>query len=708
MIDNLDKLLYWRGVTPEYFNYRGEKVFVSLENRVRLLQAMGVDTSDEDSVAKQAYDLDINPWLHWLAPFSIAVEGEEVCFQINLSPQWLPADFEYHLELESGEILTGSFIPAQAPEVGDYLHEGTRYSRRAICVHAVPAGYHKLRIHREGGTKECSASFVVVPEKAYAPEWVELGEKPWGIIVQLYTIRSARNWGIGDFSDLKYLIETAADAGASMIGLNPLHALRSPVENHPSPYSPSDRRFLNPLYIDPQVEPDFTQNPEELTSVLAQLRAPEQVNYGEVYAVKMAAFKSMYSVFVEREMKSQSARALDFAEFCETAEDGFDDYCLYQSVQQSSTKQWEALSDSDKTELKDELADDIQFNAYLEWLAVTQLSACQTLAEDRGMRVGLMRDLAVGADGGGSEVSTNLQLFRREASVGAPPDPLAELGQNWGLPPMDPATLREQNFKHFIDLLRSNMSSCGALRIDHAMSLMRLWWCPPGKTADYGSYIHYPFEEMLGLLKLESQRHQCLVIGEDMGVVPAEFRQAIVSANIFTNKLFYFEKQHDQSFTAANAYPPRSLAMLTNHDVPTIASWWSGSDLKLREDLKLFEEGVKYEDVSRGREDEKRRLLHWLSDMQMVSPEDIDMYLGACMTPALASAIQCGLAKVSSQLYVIQLEDLELMNDPVNVPGTCDEYPNWRRKLSVNIEDIFADSEILERMHSIDQVRRQQ
>lgn len=701
-MDNLDKLLYWRGIAKEYFNFRGERVTVSQENRLRLLQSMGVDTSSEDIVAKQAYELDIAPWQNWLAPFELTDAGEQTAFQINLPPKLLTEKFAYRIVLESGAIREGEFIPQQSAEVGDYLYEGIRFSRRAVLVHDLPIGYHMLEVSLQGkADSKVTSQFVVVPAKAYTPPWVDKGERPWGIIIQLYTLRSARNWGIGDFSDLKLLISEAAASGVDMIGLNPLHALRHPVEHHCSPYSPSDRRFLNPLYIDPEIEPEYDKDLHDILPTLVRLRAQEKVAYAAVSSTKFAVFREMYSAFVDNEVQSSSARAQSFQNFVNDSGPSLEDFCLFQVLSEKAGVEMDTLTAAELDEARESYREQINFHAYLQWLANEQLEACQRHAVHSGMRIGLMRDLAVGADGGGAEVVTNLDLFCRSAAVGAPPDPLAIKGQNWGLPPIDPATLRKSNFSHFINLLRTNMAHCGSLRMDHAMSLMRLWWCPPGHTADYGAYVHYPFKEMLGLLKLESVRNQCLVIGEDMGVVPAEFRQALECGNIFTNKLFYFEKIHDGSFRPPKQYDSHSLAMLTNHDVPTIASWWVASDLQLRQSLNMLEDGVDYEEVLVQRDIEKVRLLEWLESLGLVKREDFTTLMRMPMQQEFASALLHGVSQCSSQLFVVQLEDLELLEEPVNVPGTSYQYPNWQRKLAVPLEILFSDERVQSLLRAI-------
>lgn len=701
-MDNLDKLLYWRGIATEYFNFRGELIKVSTENQMRLLHAMGVDTSSELVVAKQAYEFDIAPWQSWLSPFELTEVGELSAFEVNLPPEYLTESFVYRIVLENGAVREGKFIPEHFQETGDYLYKSTRYSRRSIVVHDIPIGYHQLSVYCEKSPKTKSQSqFVVVPSKAYTPAWVKKNERPWGIIVQLYTLRSARNWGIGDFSDLKLLITESAAAGVDMIGLNPLHALRHPVEHHCSPYSPSDRRFLNPLYIDPEIEPDYDKNLHDILPVLVRLRAQEKVAYAAVSSTKYTVYREMYAVFVARELGFNSSRANGFQQFVNGGGHALEDFCLFQVLTEITGQQLDTMDEQQIVAAKDRYQEQMRFHAYLQWMANEQLEACQRHAKQLGMRIGLMRDLAVGADGGGGEVSTNRNLFCRSAAVGAPPDQLAIQGQNWGLPPMDPAALRQSGFEHFITLLRTNMAHCGALRMDHAMSLMRLWWCPPGHTADYGAYVHYPFREMLGLLKLESVRNHCMVIGEDMGVVPAEFRQALIDGDIFTNKLFYFEKLENGSFRPPKQYEAHSLAMLTNHDVPTITSWWSASDLQLRHSLDLLEEGVDYEQVLVERDMEKVRLLEWLESLGLVKRDDFCKLTSQPMQLSFASALLHGVSQCSSQLFVVQLEDLELLDEPVNVPGTSYQYPNWQRKLAVPLEILFSDDRVQSLLRAI-------
>jgi 4-alpha-glucanotransferase len=695
---HFEKLFYWHGIADSYYNYKGDLVTVPFENKLNIINAMGVDTSDPEKTARDAYLLDVAPWQKWLLDFSVSYQGSEQVFFLQVLPAELGLSFDFSISHEGQVLAAGQVVPQDFPEVGDYVFEGVRYSRRAIALGALPLGYHDLTV--ACGSKTQTACFAVAPQKAYVSPALTEGQRVVGIIVQLYTLNSERNWGIGDFSDLALLIRKAAALGVQMIGLNPLHALLEPVEHNCSPYSPSDRRFNNPLYIDPELESDFRLDIKNFAKDLALLRQAKDVPYGPVQKLKYACFRQMFEVFSQVELGSSSARDQAFQLYVETQGAALEDFCIYQVAQQLGMPvPWQ--DDDAKADFIAEHRSAAQFHAYLQWLTDKQLGECQALAQSLGMGLGLMRDLAVGANGSGSEVSCHLDLFCREAAVGAPPDPLAEQGQNWGLPPMDPARLRLSRFSHFITLLRSNMAHCGALRIDHAMSLLRLWWCPPGTTADHGAYVYYPFHELMALLKLESHLAQCMVIGEDMGVVPPELRQALYDGDIFTNKLFYFEKDAQGQFKHPDHYEAHSLAMVTNHDVPTLASWWNGADVLLRQKLNLYPADVDLAGIQAGRLHEKTQLLHWLVYLGFELPGEFEALLAAPLAWPLCALILKGANRCRSQLFVVQLEDLELLDSPVNVPGTCWEYANWQRKLSKPLAAVFEDAAVCQLLRDL-------
>ncbi|MBX2857093.1 MAG: 4-alpha-glucanotransferase [Cellvibrionaceae bacterium] len=721
-MSDLDRLFYWRGIAAEFCNYRGETVHLPLENRLALLTAMGVDVDSPDKVSQAAFSLDVAPWLNWFPEFVLSKEGEGGGFYINLHPDDLDKTFTWKLIDEDREPRQGLLQPSTLREVGDYLYQGTRYTRRFYSIPNLKMGYYRLSV--SCGEQSRSTTLAVIPQSAYLPEVFRMEKRSWGVIIQLYTLRTESDWGIGDFGSLRKLATALAELGADMIGLNPLHALSPDIKHSFSPYSPSDRRFLCTLYIDPMREPEFkTCVAEEgadqttaRTQEIEALRSTANVDYARVSDLKYQVFERMYDCFYRENIENRTDRGQRFLDYCVLSGDVLKIYSLYEGA----NKRWvnnrhiilisraeleQAFADNGASDLIEQHQETILFHSYLQWIAHCQLGELQNFTKSQGMALGLIRDLAVGADGSGSEVSSNPNLFCRNASVGAPPDPLAEQGQNWGIPPIDPANLRQSGFEHFINLLRENMSLCGALRIDHAMSLMRLWWCPPGKTADHGAYVYYPFEEMLGILVLESQRNKCLIIGEDLGVVPDEFREAMAKNHIFSNKVFYFEKSAHDRFRPPGEYAARALAMINNHDVPTLLSWWSGSDLELRDKLNIFEEGVTYAQALQQRIAEKGQVLDLLNEGGNLplgwqcedTQKDVDKAL-------VESVLKHG-AKVNSQIFAIQLEDLIMMDAPVNVPGTFKEYPNWQRKISKTISEIFASEETKNLLTEINSIR---
>ncbi|WP_339067481.1 4-alpha-glucanotransferase [Teredinibacter turnerae] len=738
-MSDLDRLFYWRGIASDYFNYRGEHVTVPVDNRLNLLATMGQDISNSQAIAEAAYELDVGPWRHFVPPLQTCVlhdPGQSAEFYVNLHPARLAKELAWELRDSNQNVIDkGALLPKDVPEVGDYVYEAARYSRRQISTNVTEPGYYTLTLSLSSAPDdpavklsdaekltEIEACLAVAPGAVYQPSWLETGEKLWGFIVQLYTLRSDNDWGIGDFSDLKTLIVHAADAGADLIGLNPLHALLPDVGTNNSPYSPSDRRFINTLYIDPTAVHEFSEVEKatgrnlykENAPLLSALRDANFVDYASVKNIKYPVFEVLFNHFYEVSYKKKASRYTEFCSFLEEAGEPIYQFARFESIRNSwQNSLFAAIGELDipdgigDLESLSLLTEDTQrivlFHCYLQWLAHVQLEACQIQAVDCGMKVGLIRDLAVGAEGGGAEVYSQPGQFCTRASVGAPPDPLAEQGQNWGLPPMDPAFLRETGYAHFIQILRENMSLCGALRIDHAMSLMRLWWCPPGTTADHGAYVYYPFEDMLALLCLESYLNQCAIVGEDLGVVPPEFREAITRAGIFTNRVFYFEKENYSYFKPPENYDVHALAMVNNHDVPTLTSWWNGNDLVLRDKLGIFEEGVDYETMVEQRRLEKQQVLDFLLKQGELPPQWLDLNIEREAEPTLINAILATVSRVASRLYVIQLEDVLLMDAPVNVPGTFKEYPNWQRKLSQPLDVIFNQPQtqaLLARVHS--------
>lgn len=685
------RLLREHGVAGEYIEYSGHVATIPLSDRMDILAIKGVPLLneqgeiDEAGIDQHLRRLASEPWRRPLPPVLVLTIGAANAVTLHLPWSALGLPWQWCLQTEDGREFEGEFVPMTLPEQDATEIDGDGYSARELSLWPLQKsellpGYHRLSVCC--GTGEAVESVLVIaPQRCHEPQWVKEGQRLWGFSVQLYSLRSRHNWGMGDLGDLRELILLSANQGADFLVLNPLHALDPNAPENCSPYSPNDRRRLNPLYIDISAEEDFRNccqfsevERDDWQTQIEALRGLDSIDYPGVARLKYKALGEMFRYFVEHHIDSNSARAQCFARYVEDGGESLQDFARFES----SRARPEALEADPK------------FTLYGQWLIEQQLEGCQRLAIESRMRIGLIRDLAVGGSSGGAEATMNDSLFCQRASIGAPPDPLAPQGQNWGLPPPDPREGRNQGHRHFIDLLRSNMRHCGALRIDHVMSLMRLWWCPQHSGRGGGAYVHYPVDTLFALLRLESVRNKCLVIGEDLGVVPPEVRGYLDSSGIFSNVLFYFEKYDAFHFKKPEHYAPRALAMVANHDVPTLAAWWNCSDLRLRMQLGLITDEQALEEQIRWREGERQQVLSWLGEQGLL-PESwqADTHLKAFDYELCAAIFRC-CARSTAQMVSIQLEDLVLLETPVNIPGTSVEYPNWRRRLPIDLRELFA------------------
>lgn len=696
----IERLLSQHGIASEFIEYSGNVAQISLSDRIDILQIKGVNLLNGAQLDANKLDLQNrvqaqSDWLSILPPVVVLSEGGHNGVTLRLAENDLARRWQCCILSEDGTEFVQSFVPADLTESGRIDFDGEQYSARELLLwpiqtDAPPVGYHRLSLRcteigcSDDGGYGSGVPLIYAPARSFEPDWVLEGKRLWGFSVQLYSLRSSRNWGIGDFTDLEELIELAAGKGADFLTLNPLHAIDLNAVENCSPYSPNDRRRLNILYIDPSREADLLDCETLLEQVNAQswqqkletLRHLDAVDYRAVTHIKRDVLAQMFRHFLSSHVQSGSERGRAFEQFVRQQGESLQAFAAFEVACHRPVNSNDAETD-------------VRFTLYVQWLAELQLARCQSLALAKGMRIGLIRDLAVGGDGSGAEVSLNAALFCQDASIGAPPDPLAPQGQNWGLPPIDPVVLRNSAYQHFIDLLRTNMAHCGALRIDHVMALMRLWWCPRFSGRGGGAYVHYPVDDLFALLRLESRRNNCLVIGEDLGVVPPEVRGYLDSSAIFSNILFYFEKYDCHQFKRPQDYNPRALAMVANHDVPPLAAWWNGTDLQLRFQLGLILSEETLAEQQSWRSEEKTALLDWLTE-QWLLPEswqgDQD---GRSFDTELCAAIFRCCARSNSQLLSMQLEDLALLETPVNIPGTCTEYPNWRRKLPIDLPELL-------------------
>jgi 4-alpha-glucanotransferase len=711
-----------RGIGDAYHDYRGELHYFSVQTKTGLLRAMGCGVADPAALALELGRLEADRWRKLLPPLCTA-RGPRIGIDINVSARDFGATLVWSVRLEDGSRRDGTTSTADCAETWRGEVEGSWITRRRLDLpFDLPSGYHEFEA-RLGSAASDRCSLIVSPPKCYESEPICAGRRLWGIAVQLYTLRSRDNWGMGDFSDLRALIRWAAAHGAGFIGLNPLHALAPADPDRSSPYSASSRLFLNVLYISVPLVPEFQEcaaarqrvaDPQVMQR-LCDLRAGELVDYRGAADLKFEVLALLYRDFCDRHLQHDSARARAFRAFVAAGGaalqsharfDALDRYFRATSGTASGWSHWPEdyrdVNGGAAARFAAGHPSEVEFYAYLQWLAHEQLRGAQALTRELGMPVGLYGDYAVGANPSGSETWGDQSSYCLGAEIGAPPDPLALKGQGWGIPPQDPSVMREQRLQGFASLIRGNMRCYGALRLDHVMSLFRLWWVPAGFPPTEGAYVHYPLEQLLSVLALESARSACLVVGEDLGVVPDEMRRAMPEYGVYHYKVLLFEKV-DGRFRRPDEYMRHALATLTTHDMPTLRSYWEGRDIELRRRLHLYPtEGVEA-DVIRERERDRESLLQALREQGLNPPLPATPF--DAFTSELAHALHLYLARSASALVAVQIEDLLGMTDPVNVPGTDREYPNWRRKVSMDIEDIAARADLAGHLDDINRAR---
>ena len=697
----LDRLADLAGVEAEYWDIWGNHHPIAPENKRRLLLALGHAAGDDGAAAASQHRIEEKDWLRPLPPVRILRTTEPPTAILTLAA----ADSETRIGAtvleESGTYHEFTYRPAAADLLETRLVNGREYRRyRMPLPLELPLGYHTLRLD---GPPVREMRLIVAPAACYLPAPIAAGRKQWGLSAQLYTLRSPADWGIGDFTGLKTLVEVAATMGASVIGLNPLHALFLREPERASPYSPSSRLFLNPIYIDVEAVPELARSAparaliERSQARLEVLRAQTIIDYDAVCRFKIEVLEAVFATFRTRN-RAVAARRQAFERFCSEQGEPLALFATFEALTEQFPgvpwQEWpDALRrpDSDAVqEFRRERAERIVFHQFLQWLADEQLAAAQARAAELGLTIGLYRDLAVGCARDSADAWSAQDVIVQDAKIGCPPDPFNMLGQDWGVPPLHPQTLREQGYEPFIHIIRANMRHAGALRIDHVMGLLHLFWMPSDAAPKDGAYIKYPFEDLLAVLALESQRERCIVIGEDLGTVPAGFRDRMAQANVLSYRVLYFEKDGDR-FKGPGEYPSLALACVTTHDLATLTGFWQEADIDLKQRLNLYPSAdtVGHERGARGHD--RWLLMRALAHEGLLpagfNPERCE---AGPLAPELAAALHGYLARSEAALLLVQVDDLAEEGDQINVPGTVDERPNWRRRLSMATADLAA------------------
>ncbi len=756
---DLQRLADRMGIESSFKDALGKLKTTGDDTRRKLLAAMGTEAAD-DAQAREVLDALVRAeWLRPLAPVQVHHAGSAKTGGALLQvPVVLPAEtgeITWRLVLEDGGERWGTVAFQSLALMGERTIDGQRLQRRCLplgellvqestakspakqspakesAARDLPSGYHRVVVEPGSG----SMSLVVSPGACWLPDGVDEGRRLWGIAAQLYLLRSVGDWGIGDYSDLRRLVKWSAEQGADVIGLNPLHAMFLDAPEQASPYSPASRLLLNVLNIDVTAVPEMKDcapareliAQDKFQRTLAACRAEPLVNYTGVAALKLPVLELLFKTFTGTEGATGSGTAMQakrrqaFDAFKREGGEALARHCLFFALREHFASQdpplpdWHDWPEEFRTPSSDAAArfarerqERVEFMAWLQWVADEQLGDAAAAADKGDMAVGLYRDLAVGADRSGAETWADAAAVVSSAQVGAPPDLHNPAGQDWGLPPFHPRALREEAYRSFIDVVRANMRHAGGLRIDHVMGLQRLYWVPRGGSPRDGAYVRYPLEDLVGILALESHRHGCLVVGEDLGTVPEGFRERMTKANILSYRVMSFEREvvpdgEASGFLPPEEYPTLAVAVAGSHDLPTMRGWWQGRDLELKERLGLFGQGDEAAKQRKMRDDDSAQLLEALRKEKLLAGSTAS---GDVDVPTLNQAVHAFLARTPAVLAMVQIDDLTDEVDPINIPATSAEHPNWRRKLSLTLEELAEAAESAPILREFQNLRR--
>jgi 4-alpha-glucanotransferase len=703
-LDELRRVAELVGIAARHVDALGAVHEPDEETLSRLIAALGLPPDPEKAAAALADERRNAPF--GLSPVQIvAHEMAEPTLRVSLPAG---STIDWHCRFEDGTERSGR--AETHPAAGDAPGESTVPLRGPL-----PLGYHRLGL--VAGRTATEISLIVAPAACHLHPSLQPGARSWGVTAQLYGLRSTGNWGIGDFTDLARLCRSAAPLGAAAVGVNPLHALFAAEPRHVSPYSPSSRAHLDYLYIDVTAVPGFAEESSAHTLAepqIAAARASAFVDYAAVAGLKRPVLEALFRRFRTEQLgerdDARSTLGASFRVFQREGGKALRAFALFEALHEQFSKEGHQFSWRDwpsamrepnsaaVAEFARAKAERVEFFQFLQWEADRQLGEAAAAGSRGGLAVGLYRDLAVGVNPNGAEAWADQELVAPGAAIGAPPDPLSRSGQNWGLAPINPLVLRRRGFAPIVAALRANMRHAGILRIDHVMALRRLYWVPSGSAAAGGAYINYPFEELLRLVALESQRQRCAVVGEDLGTVPEGFREAMHAANVLSYRIFAFERRRDGRFVPPGEYPPLAAASAATHDLATLKGFWLGRDIEWRRRLQLYPDAEADATEAAERRRDREFLLDALGADGLLTPERRHEFLSPdgkpTYTPELGAAIHAYLAGSRARLMLVQLEDVAGECEQANLPGTADAHPNWCRRLSRDIDELTAGPEM--------------
>jgi 4-alpha-glucanotransferase len=681
------------GIIAEYVDQTGTARRVTSDRtRAALLSAMGYDVSTETAAKHTLCALREAEDARLIPPVRVTTDAAApIAFAL---PRGWPSRVEWELELED--------------EQGRVVRREGRAGRHVEVApdQAPELGYHTLRLTVRARERTASAQqrLIVAPPRCVAPEAILHGERVVGLTANVYTLRSAENWGVGDTGDLRRLAEWSARIGAAFIGVNPLHALRNRGHGI-SPYGPVSRLFRNVLYIDVEAIPELAESAEARAMVergqprIAELRAASHLDYEAVMMAKRPVLEALHRAFIEHHRGRDTSRGRAYAVYVGTQGEALDDFATWCALdEREEGKPWQTWP----TELRDahgpavrafraREGERVDFHRWLQFELDRQLGAAQARARDLGLPIGLYQDLAIGAAADGSDTWMKPDLFLNGAAIGAPPDPYAATGQNWGLPVIHPHRLAAEGYAYWVRLVRAALRHGGALRIDHILGLFRQYWIPAGMRGSEGAYVRFPAEDLLGILALESVRANALIVGEDLGTVPPEVPPALERWGVLSSKVLYFEADAKRGrFKPPDAYPRLALTTANTHDMPTIAAFWRELDIDLRAKVGAIPTKRGVQQARRERAAAREALA-----MALIAEELWPVADEPTSDLALREAVHSFLRRTPSWLAGLALDDLAGEVEPVNLPGVPpDRWPSWTRRMTMGLEEMSESPDV--------------
>ncbi len=659
--DSLRELAGANGIANEFWDFSGNHRLVSAATMTAVLAALGVAANSEEEIAAALSDVELGPWRRVLPACAVirSTSGGQV--QVH-APSGQATSLR--LEFEDGGSLE---LGRSGDDIETREVDGTSVDRLGFWLPAnLAIGWHTLVATVADQTY--SAPMALVPDAAPEPT-----RRGWGMMEQLYSLRSKRSWGIGDARDLSETASFFGDLGADFVLINPLHAASPVPPMAPSPYLPVTRRFVNPIYIRPEDVPELAYLPgpqrslvewaaEEVRELNSQ---NEPLDRDVIWAAKSQALEVIF-----RAPRSRS-RQRDFERFRAREGRGLEDFALWCALREQQPE-GELPDVNTVASQRIELAARIEYHSWLQWVVDEQLGGAQRAAKTAGMGIGIMQDLAVGVHSQGSDIWSSPEIFARTIEVGAPPDMYNQQGQNWSQPPWNPKALVESAYEPLRAVCSAVMRHSGAVRIDHILGFFRLWWIPKGHSAIDGTYVRYDHEAMLGVLLLEAHRNGTVVIGEDLGTVEPWVRDYLTSRGVLGTSVFWFEKEDGGYPLSPERYRSLLLATVNTHDLPPSAGYLAGEHVELRDRLGLLSDPVEHVRAEAARE--REQAIERLSGMGLLGADPSER--------AIIEALHRYMARTPALLLGVALVDAVGERRAQNQPGTDQEYPNWRVPLA--------------------------